>query len=157
MNNNIHKQFEQFFRMFNNIVNDFDDYSWNHSGHCLTVPTRLSWHILQSIKYYSNDKSDFVFRNSNNITHDYKYNNQFQILQSDIISNSEIQKNYIVKWINEIDLSSINEQYKWTGNDLESVVIFIIRHNYFHLGELNALLNEYLGGKAKDHFADNIW
>jgi hypothetical protein len=40
---------------------------------------------------------------------------------------------------------------------MESVVIFIIRHSYFHLGELNALLNEYKEGKAKDNFAKNIY
>jgi hypothetical protein len=46
MEQNIIKQFEQFFRMFYYIVKNYDDISWIENGHKLTKPYRLLFHIL---------------------------------------------------------------------------------------------------------------
>lgn len=157
MKKNINKQFEQFFRMFECIVKDYDERSWLKSGHGSTVPSNLSFHILQSIKYYSKNTNGFLLSDGRELSHDHGAVDRLEISRSDILSNARLLKSELEQWVNEMDLSDHNGDFKWTGEDMESVVIFIIRHSYFHLGELNALLNEYKKGSAEDHFAHNIY
>jgi hypothetical protein len=157
MKANIAKQFEQFFRMFERVVEDYDDRSWNQSGHGITVPTNLSFHILQSIKYYSYNTAGFARVGCEELSHDYKAMERMVVAQADILANIRSLKPQLLAWIDSIDLDAENPDFKWTGCDMESVVIFIIRHSYFHLGELNALLNEQKNGEAEDHFANNIY
>ncbi|AEE15535.1 hypothetical protein [Treponema brennaborense] len=158
MKENYIKQFEQFYRMFSDIVNGFSDDAWVSVGHKLTVPQKLSFHILQSTKFYMTDTSNFEECNGNTgLCHDYKIDNNFSIKKEEIIINIKKQYEKIKNWIENIDLNEKNEKFPWTGKDIESVVIFISRHSYYHLGELNCLLNENLLGEGDDFFAHNIW
>lgn len=150
------KQFEQFYRMFACMVNDYDDEAWFTMGHKRTTAYVLAFHILDSTKYYIQDSSAFVLENGESITGDGPYPSQ-KITRADILKNISIQKNTIDSWINRIDFDASQTDYPWTGPDMESVVLFIIRHNTFHLGEFSALLNEYKKGDAKDNFGDNIY
>jgi hypothetical protein len=56
-----------------------------------------------------------------------------------------------------MEFSEKNELFPWTGPDRASVVLFVVRHSNFHLGELNCLHNESLQGNGDDFFAKNIW
>lgn len=157
MKTNIEKQFEQFFRMFKAIVEDFNDIAWSSLGHGLTVPSNLSFHILQSIKFYTKNVQPFHLYNGEIIEHNYKVNDRLVISKNDIINNIQVLQRQLSLCIKDLDLGSDNTDFPWTGEDMENVVIFIIRHSYFHLGELNVLINEYMEGKAEDHFAKNIY
>ena len=158
MKENYIKQFEQFYRMFSEIVLAFSNDAWEKVGHSKTVPQKLSFHILQSTKFYMNDTSNFIDVNGQTgLQHDHKVEVKFEISKEDIIENIKKQSKEIMKWIEETDLENNNEQFHWTGQDMDSVVIFISRHSYYHLGELNCLLNEYLLGDGDDFFAHNIW
>jgi uncharacterized damage-inducible protein DinB len=150
-------QFEQFWRIFASIVNDFDEQSWINYGHGLTKPSRLSFHIVQSIKYYMDDRTNIILFDGRILTYDHKLNENDSLISKQDISNMiNTVKNTLNQWITNLDLTQANERCTWTGSNLESVVLFVIRHSYFHLGELNALLNEYKKGEASDHFANNI-
>lgn len=158
MKENYIKQFEQFYRMFTDIVNGFSDEAWVSSGHKLTVPQKLSFHILQSTKYYMSDISKFEDCGGHDgLCHDYKIESDFTIRKEEITLNIKKQFDIMKKWIEDLDLTTKNGNFPWTGNDIESVVLFISRHNYYHLGELNCLLNEQLLGDGDDYFAHNIW
>ncbi len=157
MKENISKQFEQFFRMFSDIVNEHCDGAWETMGHGLTTSKKLSFHILKSIKYYIKDTSSFVMQNGKTLPCDYEMDDAFDVSRKEISENIRRQKAILETWIDALAFEEKNEAYPWTGPDMESVVIFLIRHSYFHLGELSALLNEYKEGKAEDNFAKNIW
>jgi hypothetical protein len=158
MKENYIKQFEQFYRMFSDIVNGFSNEAWVSAGHKLTVPQKLSFHILQSTKYYMSDTSKFEgYDGHDGLCHDYNIESDFAIGKEEITLNIKMQFEIIKKWIEDMDLTAKNEKFPWTGKDIESVAIFIARHSYFHLGELNCLLNENLLGDGDDFFAHNIW
>ena len=59
-------------------------------------------------------------------------------------------------WIKNTDFESMNEEFPWTGKSAVSVILFVLRHSQHHLGEMNALLNEQLKGKAEDNFARQL-
>lgn len=158
MKENYIKQFEQFYRMFSEIVNGFSDEAWVSSGHKLTVPQKLSFHILQSTKYYMSDTSKFEeYDGHDGLCHDCEIQSDFSISKDELSANIKKQYETIRTWIESLDLDSKNEKFPWTGKDMDSVVVFIARHSYFHLGELNCLLNENLLGDGDDYFAHNIW
>ncbi|QQO10187.1 DinB family protein [Breznakiella homolactica] len=150
------KQFEQFYRMFTCMVNDYDDEAWYTMGHKKTTAYILAFHIIDSTKFYLRDDSAFELENGETITVEGPVPAQ-KISRADILKNITLQKAAMEKWIHEIDFKAPQTEFPWTGPDMESVVIFIIRHNTFHLGEFNALLNEYKKGDAKDNFGDNIY
>ena len=150
-------QFSQFYRIFTNVVQDFDDESWQESGHKLTSPKLLSFHILQSIKYYSKDKSDFITHDHRVLKSEYKIVENFTMSQNEVLENIEQQRLIINNWIDNIELETENVDFKWTGVNTLSVVVFLAQHSFYHLGELNCLLNESLKGNARDHFAVNIY
>jgi hypothetical protein len=151
-------QFEQFWRMLLSLVKNYSDENWLLLGHGMTMPMKLAYHIIHSVKYYTGDENDYSLSTGRM----YKY----EIERVD--ENSYLQREEIVElinktaeevrsWIEQISLDEKNVKYPWTGTNLLSVVLFIIRHNYFHLGELNALLNESIEGNAEDCFANNIY
>ena len=43
------------------IVNDFDNDAWIHTGRGAITPVRLTFHILQAVKYYIEDSTTVVF------------------------------------------------------------------------------------------------
>lgn len=59
-------------------------------------------------------------------------------------------------WINNINFDSRNDKFPWTGDSAVSVVLFVLRHSQYHLGEMNALLNEQLKGNSEDNFANQL-
>jgi hypothetical protein len=149
--------FEQFYRMMRDIVGEFTDESWFASGHKLTRPPLLAYHILKSTKYYNADSGEFIRDDGTALAADYQATDADRITRSEILANISRHEASLQLWIRGTELASGNEKYPWTGVDMESVLLFIIRHNYFHLGEMSALLNETLAGDASDNFANNIY
>jgi hypothetical protein len=151
-------QFTQFWRMFESVVSNFNSLTWKESGHGLTKPYLLAYHIIQSIKYYIDDKNDVVLLNGNILSHDIKLIDcGLLISQKEICAMVKDIQPKLEKWIQNVNLQEENTRCKWTGDKVESIILFIIRHSYFHFGEMNTLLNEYLDGKAPDYFASNIY
>lgn len=58
--------------------------------------------------------------------------------------------------IGRLDLEAENPDFPWAGATKSGVALFLLRHGQYHLGELDALLNEQERGKARDHFADSV-
>jgi hypothetical protein len=149
--------FEQFFRMIRDIVGEFTDESWFASGHKLTRPPLLAYHILKSTKYYTADSGEFLRADGTALASDYQAAEADRITRGEILANLERHEAALKDWILRTELGAGNEKYPWTGKDMESVLLFIVRHGYFHLGEMSALLNETLAGDAADNFAQNIY
>jgi hypothetical protein len=149
--------FEQVFRMMRDIVSEFTDESWFASGHKLTRPPLLAYHILKSTKYYTADPGEFIRRDGTALAADYQATESDRITRSEILANLERHEASLQSWTRGTELGASNEKYPWTGKDMESVLLFIMRHGYFHLGEMSALLNETLAGDASDNFANNIY
>jgi hypothetical protein len=151
-------QFTQFWRMFHSIVSDFDATTWKESGYGLTKPYLLAYHIIQSIKYYIDDTTDVVLNNGTVLKSDIKLvDSGICISQNEISSLANSIQDTLQNWIVKINRDGVNTRCKWTGDTVGSIIPFITRHSYFHLGEMNTLLNESLGGLASDHFATNIY
>jgi hypothetical protein len=51
-----------------------------------------------------------------------------------------------------MDYSAKNTAFPWAGETRLGVVIFLLRHSLYHLGELSSLLNESKHGDAEDHY-----
>jgi hypothetical protein len=157
MTENSVRLFEQFFRMIRDIVGGFTDESWFASGHKLTRPPLLAYHILKSTKYYTADSGEFLRADGTALASDYQATEGDRITRGEILANLERHEASLRAWVLRTDLAAGNEAYPWTGKDMESVLLFIVRHGYFHLGEMSALLNEILEGDEPDNFARNIY
>ncbi len=157
MRNEFISQFRHIWRMLEKFVNDFSDESWHNTGYKLTTPGRLAFHILQSTKYYINDTTPFVSINGNSIESDCPKLEENELpSRKDIVHMIHSVKFNTEEWIQEIDFKSENNDFRWTGNTMQSVVLYLIRHSQFHIGEISALLNEQKKGEAPDHFADTL-
>ena len=150
-------QFSHFWRIYKSVCKDFDVASWKNSGYGLTQPNRLALHIIQSTKCYIEDKTPLVYADGKRIeTNSWNMDKKDLPELNDILFLLEDVKNKTEIWLKEIDFDIKNDKFPWTGNTFGSIVLFLLRHSQYHLGEMNCLLNDQLKGKAEDYFAKEL-
>lgn len=145
------RHFEHIWRTFGEVVAAFDADAWTHSGYGLTTPARTAFHIIRSTQYYIGDESGTTLNIDRN-----KISDSDLPLQEDILSSIPAIRGKVTAWIRQIRFDESNRRYPWTGANMLSVVLFLTRHSQFHLGEMSALLNNEMKGKAEDHFAATL-
>jgi hypothetical protein len=117
------------------------------------VPARLAFHILKSTHYYIEIPSDIPLPSGRPFDVDWLEMDVSDLpLRSDILHALKVFRTKTGKWLSDMDLSARNTAFPWAGETKVGVVIFLLRHSLYHLGELNALLYESKGGKAEDNF-----
>ena len=151
------KQYAHTWRTFENIVKDFDDDSWVKTGRGAINPSKMALHILLATQNYIDYKVPFDFPSGKPFNPD-----EWGIELDDLPTQDDIlafAKETIVKteeWLNKIEFSAKNEDFPWAGETKLGVVLFLLRHTVFHMGELSSLLNESKDGKVDDHFAGTV-
>jgi hypothetical protein len=147
------KQYAHTWRVFERLVNDFDADAWIHTGRRTTTPVRLSFHILKAVKYYLEDSSTILFESGKFFDSNCETAKEEDLpSQNDILGCINELKVKTEKWLSEMDFSAENESFEWAGETKLGVVIFLLRHSLYHLGELSSLLNESKNGDAEDNY-----
>ena len=140
-------------RIFEGITKDFDNDTWIHTGCGTTTPARIAFHILQGVKYYIEDSSTIVFASGKSFEGDWRTVKEEELpSQNDVLTCIDELKAKTEKWLSEMDYSSENRSFDWAGKTKLGVVIFLLRHNLYHIGELSSLLNESRNGEAEDNW-----
>jgi len=146
-------QFSHFWRIYKSICNDFEITNWKDSGYGLTQPNRLALHIIQSTKFYIEDSSPLKYISGKSIE-----NNSWDLKQEDLPEKEDVLSLVVdielktEQWLQNIKFNSPNDKFPWTGKTYGSIILFLLRHSQYHLGEMNCLLNNQLKGKAEDYF-----
>jgi hypothetical protein len=153
LNTELVSQFAHIWRVFERLVDDFDDTSWICTGRKATTPARLSFHILKATKYYLEDISAIEFASGKPFNINCETANEEALpSRGDVILCIEEFAKKTECWIAEMNLSSINKTFEWAGKTKLGVVIFLLKHSMYHLGELSSLLNESKNGEAEDNY-----
>jgi hypothetical protein len=157
MKNEFIRQYGHTWRVFERLVNDFDEDAWLHTGRKTITPARLSFHILKAVKYYLEDKSTILFESGKSFDIDWETAQENDLpSQKDIVACIGGLKEKTEKWLSEMDYSSPNKAFQWAGETKLGAVIFLLRHTIYHLGELSSLLNECKKGNAEDNFVKGL-
>jgi hypothetical protein len=146
-------QYAHTWRLFERLVTDFTDDAWIHTGRKTVTPARLAFHILQAVKYYLEDASAVVFRSGKPFDVDCETAKEAALpSRNDVIMCIKDFSGKTEKWLTEMDIHSVNPAFDWAGKTKLGVVIFLMKHSVYHLGELSSLLNESKNGDAEDHY-----
>jgi hypothetical protein len=157
MNTELISQYAHIWRLFERLVNDFDDTSWICTGRKATTPARLSFHILKSTKYYIEDTSTIEFASGKSFDVNCEIAREEALpSRNDIIQCIRELAKKTESWIAEMDLRSVNKAFEWAGKTRMGVVLFLLKHSVYHLGELSSLLNESRNGEAQDNFVNAL-
>jgi hypothetical protein len=157
MQNEFISQYSHTWRVFTRLVNDFDDAAWIDTGRNATIPVRLSFHILKATKYYIEDRSDIKFASGKAFDVNCETANEDELpSRQDILNCIDYFSRKTEKWLTEIDYMSTNEAFPWAGKTKLAVVIFLMRHSLYHLGELSSLLNESRNGNVEDNYVQAL-
>ena len=153
MKTEVIKQYAHTWRTFAGIVKDFDQNAWIHTGRGIILPVRLAFHILKSTTYYIEDTTTVLLAAGK------PFDGNWEILeegdlpsQDDILAGIEALQAKTEQWLFDMDFDAENKTFGWTGTTKFSVALFLLRHTLYHIGELNALLEESKNGKAEDNF-----
>jgi hypothetical protein len=147
------KQYAHAWRVFERLVNDFDDAAWFAAGRRATRPARLSFHILKSTKYYLEDSSELRFASGKPFATDCeKAPDDALPSRADIADGIKLFAAKTDRWLSEMVYSAKNTAFPWAGESRLGVVIFLMKHSLYHLGELSSLLNESRNGDAEDNY-----
>lgn len=153
MNIELISQYAHIWRVFERLVNDFDDTSWFRTGRKTITPARLSFHILKATKYYLKDTSIIEFASGKSFDSNCETaDEEFLPSRNDMIVCIQEFAAKTERWIAEMEFSASNETFTWAGKTKLGVVIFLLKHNLYHLGELSSLLNESKNGEVEDNY-----
>lgn len=148
------EQYGQTWRIFEGIVKDFDNDSWIQTGRGTNTPARISFHILQGVKFYIEDSSTIIFASGKRFERNWITVKEEELpSQNDILECINEMKVKTEIWLSEMNYNSENKAFDWAGKTKLGVVIFLLRHNLYHIGELSSLLNESKDGEAEDNWA----
>jgi hypothetical protein len=157
MKTEIIKQYEHTWKVFEGIVQDFDKEAWLHAGCGPNTPAGTAFHILKGVKYYIDDSSTMFFPSGKSFESNPATMKKEELpSQSDIVAGIGELKVKTEKWLTEIDLNSENKAFEWAGATQLGVVLFLLRHNLYHIGELSSLLNESKNGIAEDNWVKTL-
>jgi hypothetical protein len=146
-------QYAHTWRVFESLVQDFEAEAWFQTGRGAITPVRLSWHILQSVKYYLADSAPLQFTSGQSFEGDWATVAESPLpSQADIVACLLEMQVRTEKWLVGMNASAPNEAFPWAGDTQLGVMIFLLRHSLFHLGELSSLLNESKHGQVADHY-----
>ncbi len=147
------RQYAHTWRVFERLVGDFDDEAWVHTGRKTITPVRLAFHILKATKYYLEDTSTILLASGKSLDGDGE-----AVREEDLPSRNDILvciqefKVKTEKWLSGMDFGAENKSFPWAGKTKVGVVLFLLRHSLYHLGELSSLLNECQQGEVEDHY-----
>jgi len=147
------KQYAHTWRIFENIVKDFDQDAWIRTGRGAITPVRVAFHILQGVKYYIQDPVPMLFPSGKSFE-----GNCWEIVQEELPSQNDLLacmdelRDKTEKWLSEMDFGAKNESFEWAGQTKLGVVLFLLRHSVYHMGELGSLLSESRNGDVQDHY-----
>jgi len=146
-------QYNHTWKMFFNMVNDFDNKSWISTGCSYIVPARISYHIIGGVNYYI--ENDEIMKLKSGKNNDWNWETgeiDNQPTKDDILEFIHIYKEKTDKWISEMYFDEKNAKFEWTGQKKLSVALFLLRHMEYHIGELNLLLHISKNGEANDNW-----
>ncbi|MBK9924556.1 MAG: hypothetical protein IPP66_04615 [Anaerolineales bacterium] len=153
MNTELISQYAHIWRVFERLVHDFDDTAWFCTGRKATTPARLSFHILKATKYYLEDTSVIQFASGKSFDINCETAEEESLpSRSDVISCIQEFAHKTECWLMEMDFRSLNTAFEWAGKTKLGLVIFLLKHSIYHLGELSSLLNESKNGEAEDNY-----
>jgi len=147
------KQYGHTWRVFERLVKDFDQASWIHTGRGAITPARLAFHILKAVKYYIDDPSEMVFESGKSFESNWETVKEENLpSQNDILICVCELKAKTENWLLDMDFDCENKSFPWVGRTRLGVILFLLRHSLYHLGELSSLLNESKNGNVEDHY-----
>lgn len=153
MKADIIEQFNHTWNIYEGIIRDFDDDAWTTLAHGYIVPVRLAFHILKSTLYYLEDSSVLAFPSGRLLDGEWLTMEVEKLPHRlDILQILDVFRGKTEKWLSKMDFAAPNTSFAWAGKTKMGVVIFLLRHTLYHLGEMNALLYESKHGKANDNF-----
>jgi hypothetical protein len=146
-------QFEHTWRVFERLVKKFDSEAWMHTGRGAITPARLSFHILQAVKGYIEDPFPVLFLSGKSFDCDWVTAQEEDLpSQDDILACIHELRGKTNQWLSELDFDCGNSAFPWAGKTRLGVVLFMLRHTLYHLGELSSLLNESKNGVVEDNY-----
>lgn len=142
-------QFEQTWKIFEAVVSEFDDVTWKKAGSGYMIPAKLALHILLGVDYYIERKSEWGNRYAEGWA---SLDEESVPTQADILQYLEEEAAAFNSWLAGLELDAENQTFPWAGPTRSGVLVFLLRHTMYHLGEMNALLHV-----ARDGEIDDMW
>lgn len=151
------EQYRHQWRMLEATVQEFSDEAWLNTGYALTTPPLTAYHIFSAVRRYADAEMEFT-RSDGSVLQERRgdLDKAVPLTRSEILANIPVFSTALESWLESINLDAPNTEHPWSGPTKGSFVLFLLRHSDYHLGELGALLNQALEGKASDHFANTV-
>ncbi len=148
-------QFKRKWNMLRESIDNCPDLKW-HEGTDGWTYSYIIFHIIETASFYSkNNPDDMKWGDKAGI--DWKRNTEEEIEDK----KSKISKEFLLSYLQEIEskLSNIfsttvdrdllkKDDFHWFGSIYEKLV-YLLRHNSYHLGELANLLREWNAERIK--------
>ena len=135
------------------MVNDFDENSWLTTRCSYIVPARIAYHIIGGTAYYIENDTKIILLSGK--ANNWNWENaptEDLPTKEDIIELIHVFKSKTDYWITNSNFEAENKKFGWTGTNQMSVVLFLLRHMEYHIGELNLLLHISKKGSANDNW-----
>ena len=151
--NALKTQMDQTWRMLEAQVETFDDDAWLTEGCGYVTPARVALHTVLGVGYYIGHSSELGRR----------FGDSWSTVEPDelpsreqLLTHSAEVKQAFDVWLRTLTLEAENDAFPWCGPTQFGVLLFLVRHTLYHIGELNALLYRNRGGEVDDMWMEGF-
>ena len=146
-------QMDQSFRMLDAQIDAFTDGEWLSLGCGHVTPARVALHTLLGVEYYIGHSSEVGAR----------FGERWASVESTELPSRDVVRAHAAEvkqafgvWLNGLQLEADNTAFPWAGPTQFGVLLFLVRHTLYHIGELNALLYTCRGGDVDDMWMEGL-
>lgn len=136
----LENQFSRMWKLLSEVITKIPEDLWREDFRSLHAPSRLAYHTIETVHFYIGETEE-----------NFSWGTKFGIpwwkaTESELPTNTQIneyakemKKNVEAIFAQRSDEKFLEPQeiFCWTGDTLLDRFIYILKHSYYHLGQIN--------------------
>ena len=131
-------QFRRTLKMFRESIVAFPEGEWRKGDIDYLRPAGVAYHVIETIDFYTSEQTVDQFSWGGRFGVDWEDSQSERLpLQNELIEYLDEIEDKLEDWLKDVDLSSAEDTYPWTGPIILSRAIYVLRNTQHHLSEMS--------------------
>ena len=130
------RQYARSWKMVEEAIGSFSAEEWKTGDVDYLTPSRLAYHIIETAEFYSGETADgFSFGHRFGCDWEGAEPDDLPAQDAILLYLADV-RGRVENWLRESDLLAVDPAFEWTGGCVLDRVLYLLRHNHHHVGEL---------------------
>ena len=133
-------QFSRMWQLLSEVIETTPENLWREDLRSLPAPSRLAYHIVETVLFYIGEtEKNFPWGKKFGVSWEAATESELPTKAQVNEYSEEVRKNVDTIFAEGSDTKFLEPQeiFRWTGETLLDRLIYILKHSYYHLGQIN--------------------